>query len=148
MKKHKKYDPMKAPPLPEKLSDCIDLALKDLRAVLRSPRQFRVNMGTWFESYGKYCTVCFAGSVMAQTLGAVGSGYELHPNSFSDHNRVRLFALNLIREGWVGHAVVETGMYLPFAADYCVPVASFTENAKDWFADMAYIARMLRRKGL
>ena len=49
-----------------KLSDLMEVAIKDLRLVERQKKTYRIWMGDWHEpkSDGK-CAVCLAGSVMA-----------------------------------------------------------------------------------
>lgn len=54
--------------LPDKTSELLKLALKDLLSV-ESDKDYSVNMYLWHESVrGDSCHVCLAGSVMARTL--------------------------------------------------------------------------------
>lgn len=57
--------------LPEKKSEILEIALKDLIAVEQMDK-YTIDMGTWCEvdlNYGT-CTVCLAGAVMMNTLKA------------------------------------------------------------------------------
>jgi len=56
--------------LPNKPSELIRVALRDLEYVEKSP-QYLVDMGTWFSSAipgGRPCAVCLAGSVVVRSL--------------------------------------------------------------------------------
>lgn len=59
--------------LPSLPSALLTLALDDLTSVLRQPDRFEVNMEVWHgkgrSGRSKLCQVCFAGSVMACSLG-------------------------------------------------------------------------------
>lgn len=70
------------PPIPKTVAAIIRLAKKDLMKTLKMPDLYEINMGEWHSpdserQDGKaLCCVCFAGSVMAQTI-------KLDVNSFS-----------------------------------------------------------------
>jgi hypothetical protein len=55
--------------LPDKLSELLELAMRDLEAVEADPR-YRVDMSHWHEPRrdSEFCLVCLAGAVMAKTL--------------------------------------------------------------------------------
>ena len=80
--------------LPEKLSDCIDVALKDLELVVGDPR-YIVDFEKWHvpdsTQFNTQCTVCFAGSVMAKSLG-IDPAKDMVPSDFNDHSNARLRA--------------------------------------------------------
>lgn len=85
--------------LPDKPSELIETALRDLEAVERLPETYRVDMRMW-HSWGsseKKCYVCLAGAVMAQSLGA-GPERDLDPTEF-DEEYSKLIALNYFRCG-------------------------------------------------
>lgn len=118
-KTYKDLKKIPAAALPRKLSETIRVALTDLASVERSPR-FIVDMGTWFqrsdpEDRQTPCEVCFAGSVMARTLGVSfkilsertanpefpTSPYMrggVTPEAFKQSIRRKLAALNRVRE--------------------------------------------------
>lgn len=54
--------------LPDKLSDCLELALADLAKVERHKSKYVVNMGRWHEHDDGKCSVCLAGSLLAKTM--------------------------------------------------------------------------------
>jgi len=84
--------------LPEKPSDLILLAVNDLEACEQSD-DYHIDMGDWHVPHEK-CCVCFAGSVMAQSLkGVIAS--NLGPQNFGDYNQIRLRALDRFREGYI-----------------------------------------------
>lgn len=99
--------------LPMVLSKLIAIALKDLRKVEKMKNKYAVNMGDWYVpnsdlicrvedvviSKTKICSVCAAGSVMALSLGAKGTGY-MDPSSFPK-NMNQLHAINSLRTGEV-----------------------------------------------
>lgn len=96
--------------LPAALHDVIGVALDDLERVRKDKKRYAVEMETWHdplvtenETTGEEtktgpCYVCFAGAVMAMTLKAP-SDRSIDPESFDDHTRNRLYALNDIRNG-------------------------------------------------
>lgn len=53
--------------LPDKRSSLIRLAVADLEKCERDPR-YVIDMGSWIISVETTCSVCLAGSIMAQTL--------------------------------------------------------------------------------
>ena len=97
------------PRLPELMSVLITVALADLEAAENTPT-LKVDMNYWHSpQQGKaieLCYVCFAGSVMAQTLG-VSDIENVNPDDFSRWNRSRLQALDCIRYGNLSDAFNE-----------------------------------------
>lgn len=93
--------------LPEKLHKLIDVALEDLRKVEAMPGVYAVDMKSYWHCtpYSKkVCVVCFAGSVMAMSLG-VDRSQDHGPDAFPRYTRDRLKALNCIRSGYVSMAI-------------------------------------------
>lgn len=111
--------------LPTKMSTLIGIALKDMRKVEKESKKYVVDMSEWYypgklveckvdlgdddkvviDSF-EVCSVCFAGSVMAFTLG--GSAYYSHPGEGTPafvKNEKQLLALNELREGNVTSAL-------------------------------------------
>lgn len=139
--------------LPKKLSDCLELALKDLAQVERMKRTYTVSMYRWHEPNGK-CTVCLAGSVMARTLERDPSD-DCGPTSFDDaRTRDRLYALNFLRQGDIAYALGEIGRAterLPdtiAVTDY-MPGRSVSARTKRsaFKRDMCKIVKLLRSAG-
>lgn len=109
--------------LPKKMSKLIDIGLRDLRATEKM-NNFIIDMDTYFhptklecriDEYDKViktepaCVVCFAGSVMAQTLKAPITGRDLDPVDFDGNSR-QLEALNGLRCGSTTSAAIELGL--------------------------------------
>lgn len=96
---------LSAPPtevlLPHVPSALIRLALADLRKVEAMPETYRVDMGTWHApELNGTCVVCFAGAVMANTLGAPRDR-SFSQYGFGEHNFTALDALDDFRLGCV-----------------------------------------------
>ena len=102
------YNPMLARKLPNKLSSLIRVAVRDLRKVEKLTRKYKINMGDWHQP-NSHCSVCFAGGVMAMSLGAP-SDSNYGPGAFSLHNQARLYALNSVRTGSVAVALRDLGV--------------------------------------
>lgn len=90
---------MAYPKLPNKMSDLIEVALKDLTSVRRSSR-YSVNMSIWHvpENTERQCHVCLAGAVMARTLGA-DPEKDADPYVYPERITAKLEALNALRRG-------------------------------------------------
>lgn len=96
--------------LPSKPSALIRVAIGDMKKVLRANKHARlhrkhepyeIDMQVWHLGTGrdrKTCTVCFAGSVMAGTLG-VSDVVVASPQEFDGQTGVKLEALNTFRVG-------------------------------------------------
>ena len=100
--------------LPDKLSDLIDLAVKDGRRLDRE--MYLPNYQHWhFPAEDDRCRVCLAGAVIAETLGA--NPHQRWYIRDSDGNiRKKLRALNAVRQGYLSEALrimsPETPYYL------------------------------------
>jgi hypothetical protein len=139
--------------LPNKLSDCIDVALKDLDAAKKLG--FKVNMGNWYRNEGKTCTVCLAGAVMAREFDL--DKYEdagpatlfLTDNLISEHDYDRLHALNLVREGLVVEALARLDdVPEVWPANTLTMLSTGNTDTKAWRKDMLNIRDYLREQGL
>jgi hypothetical protein len=99
--------------LPDKLSELIRLALRDLAAVEANPT-YKVSMcDSWHEPHGKVCHVCLAGAVMAKTL-ATSPREDKVPYEYPDtHTVSRLLALDYVRVGNVDFALVKLKLGIP-----------------------------------
>lgn len=84
-----------------KPSELIRHALKDLSTVEKQRDTYRIDMDKWHQP-NSHCTVCFAGSVMAQTF-RTDPKKELCPSELhiDVRSRRRLALLNRVREGEV-----------------------------------------------
>ncbi len=137
--------------LPDKPSALIRVALDDLAACELS-KDYEVNMGEWHilrdTSLGNpYCAVCFAGAVMAQTLGA-DLEEDLNPASFPrDTNKLQ--ALDCFRQGEVVGGLVNMGLAVPrgFGAVAEIP-AYDAEDPTEFHWAMCDLADRLEKAGL
>lgn len=87
--------------LPTIPSALIRVALKDL-ALCEADDNYKISMGRWHgpSVTNNVCVVCFAGSVMAQSLGADPEGIS-HPLDFPRATRNSMYALNMFRVGYI-----------------------------------------------
>ena len=88
--------------LPNKLSDLLELAMKDVRAIEEDPR-YRLDMSHWhmpsIETPG-VCLVCMAGAVMANTLEISPTQNFGEPHILVDYmNGPAIRAIDLMRKG-------------------------------------------------
>lgn len=139
--------------LPDKLSDMIRVALKDLADVRANPA-YRVNLSTYHTPKYGVCVVCFAGSVMAQTLAA-SPDKDIFPGDILPRRASsKLYALDAIRCGdiktalrlWPGAPTIDVsgapsvepriGTALDEEDEYTRFVAEMNTLA-DWLADRA-----------
>ena len=95
--------------LPEKLSDCIELALKDLNLIVNDSN-YTIDFENWHKpiknqfSNEVKCSVCFAGSIMAKTFKKpIKDG--IHASDFTHYNEERFNALDYVRKGWISAAL-------------------------------------------
>jgi len=119
---------MNATKLPEKLSECLFLALDDLEKCEDDPK-YVIDMSEWHTADDVQCLVCFAGSVMAKTCDADWCE-SLAPSNFGTHNAARFNALNMIRSGDIFGALYYLGIYRPAMSDEAILWAC--ENASNW----------------
>lgn len=99
--------------LPDKPSDLIELALRDLELVELRPDAYKIDMLVWHERPGWAagpCSVCFAGSVMAMTLGkSPEECLSPHGRFFDEDVSLKLRALNYFREGHINQGLAIMG---------------------------------------
>lgn len=135
--------------LPEKPSDLIELALKDLAKVERSKR-YVVDMNYAFHSGSKdLCSVCLAGAVMAMSLN-ISPETGQDPDDFPPDERDRLNALNSFRMGYVDSGICTmTSLeddYPDLGMDH--PIPKYRQDQLGFKKAMAELAVDLRAKGL
>lgn len=140
--------------LPDKLSDCLELALRDLEACEADPA-YRIYMDDWhWPSKSKTkCRVCLAGSVMAKTIGVpigeYASPYGLE--DCGDHDSSRLSALNDLRLGWL-HEAIRTvhgdEEARRFGAGKRAMPVEYRDDPAAFKSDMRGIVDLLRKAGL
>jgi hypothetical protein len=104
---------MKVKPLPDKLSDLLELAVNDCKKLKKTPG-YILNMGTWHEPVrgaGKrkpVCRVCMAGAIMACELG-IPRNHESRPDDFDPEDCSKLGAIDEMRNGHFDQAAHEMG---------------------------------------
>jgi len=105
--------------LPNKLSDLLELAVRDVQKCEADKKRFALHMGNWHRpDAGKgVCVVCMAGAVMAQTVGVpddeqrdVFQGLACAPDI--EPHRAAFNAVNELRISKVQSAATELGIVL------------------------------------
>lgn len=121
-------------------SALIELALADLEKVEADPR-YQVDMCTWHQPAGEACLVCFAGSVLAKTVG-------LPIDADSDEFTIPLWAqaLNEFRVGNVFTGLRYLGITEPSLNHWFIPTYVYDPAA--FKAAMRALANELRGAGL
>jgi hypothetical protein len=141
-----------SPPIPTKFSEALQLALDDLAKAEASP-DYRVLMAVWHteRDFFHKCEVCFAGSVMAFSLGA-NPEQSYNPFEFGDWRPV-LFALNNLRQGCVSLAQEDwpEGFQptdpLMLARDLNRVVGLYRSDREAWRAEMENLLFDLQKAG-
>lgn len=131
-------------PLPEKLSDCILVALEDLERVEADAR-FGVCMAGWFWHANGKCWVCFAGAVMAGRCGYSSS--SLFPSDAPVRERQRLFALDDLRTGRMHSAFRTIGEECPWGIPEYLSVTPHHQDPAAFKSDLRKIAALLKEAG-
>ena len=136
--------PSEVDDLPDKMSDVIDIALRDLESAERSDAM-GIDMTWWMrvERPG-VCTVCLAGGVMVG-LG-IDPSLPYLPSHFNEHNHIRLLALDALRfepDHWSVHPLLDE--YVPTKKVGYVDYREDPAEFKDRFRE---IAQDMRSQGL
>ena len=99
------------PKPPRRLSDLIEMAIREARSLDRDI--YEPNAGEWHLPSGQTCIVCLSGAIIARTLGE-DHEREAVPEDYHEEEWTKaLFALNEVREGEYGHALIFMGKKLP-----------------------------------
>ena len=98
--------------LPDRPSELIHLALRDMEAAEKSPL-YTVDHNVWhqpdYRNHAFTCAVCSAGSIMAMTLGSDPYA-NLAPSDFDNDTHRKLLAVNSFRQGFVDLAFRQMGL--------------------------------------
>lgn len=135
--------------LPDKPSALIRVALADLRAVENSPN-YDVNMALWHcpaVDADDTCTVCFAGAVMAQRLGA-DLNESSCPLDYDQETYDKLVALNKFRQGKLGYGLGLMDIPLPEGFKRNWHVVEYETDREQFHEDMHNVASYLEEHGL
>jgi hypothetical protein len=135
--------------LPSKPSALIRVALEDLAQVEKMKKVYRVNMMTFHELdwFDNRCHVCFAGAVMAQTLGS-DPNKRTFPEDFDDGIRGKLRALDHFRLGCISKGLAVMGMQRPMFLSDDVDMIPYRTDKKRFKKDMNTLADVLEVNGL
>jgi len=128
--------------LPDKMSDLLEVALKDLRRAERHPL-FTVDMGVWIQPRAVRCAVCLAGAALKFELDIKSIDQVISGN---DAGRKAL-ALNSLRTGSVSHAARFMGLdskgYEPFDRS----VSLYGVHRREFHRDLRQLVTDLRAAG-
>lgn len=133
--------------LPDKLSELIHVALRDLEAAEKAPN-IVIDMGEWHTPLadGK-CAVCLAGAVMRGTFG-VNDGISYAPAWFDASLRRKLEAIDLLRTGYVAVAIARRTPKLEPTDAFDRDITPYSEDPAAFKADMLQLAKDLEEAGL
>lgn len=138
--------------LPNKPSELIRLALTDIARAERSKR-YAIHMGVWHSPQGFSpeeglpCDVCFAGAVMAFSLGAQPDK-DTVPETFGEKNARKLNALDNFRAGYIRAGLSAMDFEQPAELTDYQSVGSYYEDRLHWKRRMRVMASLLERNGL
>lgn len=137
--------------LPNKLSDLLELAVRDVQKCEAQPARFSLHMGNWHKpDAGKgVCVVCMAGAVMAQTIGIPDQAerFVFEDRACEDDiepHRRAMSAINEMRIGLIGAAAAQLGLRLSSEQEDAVEGAGNeihaelpdTENEREYYDDV------------
>lgn len=138
--------------LPDKPSALIRLALRDLEKVEKVPAHYRVGMDEAFHcgmDGSEPCVVCFAGAVMAKTLGAGWKDPTIYVGSFPENSK-KLHSLDYFRTGRLDDAFNQLGRQRPDGVPFYFDVRSYGPRAlarRAFKHDMRKLAALLAKAG-
>lgn len=124
------------------LSQWVELALDDIIKTQRNS-EYHINMSQWHKPNDS-CSVCFAGSVMAMTLGA-NIKKRVEPGYYPVKIENALLALDQIRQGAVIDAIQIFGYHRGLSD---LDVQNYADDKTKWRRDMRKIIKMLKAVGL
>ncbi len=129
--------------LPDKPSELIRAGLEDLKKC-EADDGYRICMADWHSPSGQVCTVCFAGSVMAKSLGA-DKLTDFDPYQFADGDK--LDALNSFRAGDVAEGLMIMGLPNEGFSD-ALDLPGYEDSPVEFHKAMAALADTLEKAGL
>ena len=127
--------------LPNRLSDLIDLAVKDSEKA-NAMKSRILNMEVFHTPLNGKCSMCMAGAVMDRTLGA-NPKKELVPEHFDGPTRVALINIDRARQG-----IPPVGVYEVHPALRMIKDKVSTRTGRAPWAVYRKAAKMLREDGL
>ena len=132
--------------LPDKPSELIRIALKDLEACELDPK-YQINMNSWHATIDGKCAVCLAGAVMARTLG-ISPTRDVAPEDLESDLKHRLCALDCLRTGRVQFALHALGIAQPPKLPETVTTVDYHQDPNDFKNDMFDLATLFEWHGL
>ncbi len=142
------------------LSRVVEIALADMKRAIEEDK-IKIDMDYWVREKpkSKNCYACFAGCVMIETYDvrnanlkatSFGVGANFFDigiiNDISDEAHDRFFALDSIRDGYLGSALYEIGIH--DNEDWTVKVRKFDKkNPEKFFSDMERVIDLMKEKG-
>lgn len=128
--------------LPKKMSDLLEHALDDLKAV-EQDEKYVVNMNNWHAyTKSKKCIVCLAGSVLAKSLD------RPHDETYTlldDHKeRTKLSVINFLRMGDVDSAALKLGAMTRVKNR---TITDYSDNREKFVSDILDLIKDLREDG-
>lgn len=143
--------------LPDKPSELIKLAVKDLVKCEKDPR-FIIDMEDWCYRDGDFCAVCLAGSVMAQRLindldNTLDEWGFVDPDAIENtSDEQKLYALNTFRMGNIHGGLQNLGHYGVTTDLTGIPpgmkIANYREDPAKFKEQMLALAYDLEKVGL
>lgn len=130
--------------LPDKPSDLIELALRDLNAVAANP-EYAVDMKEWHKLSPRdnICHVCLAGAVMARTLGFQRERIASWDGLNSTTGK-KLRALDFFRSGMIRSGLKRMGITADIPS---VDIPEYELDPEGFRNDLQEMANELRGKG-
>ena len=135
--------------LPDKPSQLLRRALRDLETVEKSPH-YRIQMDNWHRpAYGGVCEVCLAGSVIANSLEWDRKERVIpnmsDPEPLDEFLTKKIYAIDSFRCGDIREALQRLGGDYDRWAD--IEVHDYHDNPDLFKRDMRNIARLLEANG-
>jgi hypothetical protein len=132
--------------LPDKLSELIRVAIKDLEAAEKAENVL-IDMNIWHypDALEQKCVVCLAGSVMRNIIE---DNQNAEPHHFPDPLRRKFNALNEIRDGYIESALGCLGKDLPEELPEYTEITEYEDSPEEFKKDMLRIADELEEHSL
>lgn len=142
---------MKTRKLPNKMSELILLALRDLKKIEKL-KSYEVDMREWHtapeDTYGEStkCQVCFAGSVISRTL-KMPKNKTVDMSMFSNKMSNKFYALDSLRQGYVGSAYRALGIDSDAMHGMDRRITPYSYDSKKFKEEMYQLAQDLKKEG-
>lgn len=125
--------------LPNKPSELILLALHDLE-LCEADKNYKIAMGTWHIPHKKYCSVCFAGAVMAKELNYPLEKYVGWSSVSCEPEHKKFVALDNFRTGATIMAFGFMGLKSNLGYEFDRSICQYKDNKTKFKEDMTCLA--------